>query len=337
MGNREHRYVDRRLSAYVDGELGNRERARVESHLARCHACRASIRSLRWTKQLLRQAPAVKVPRAFVVREADLAQTRRAVALRRPLAATQWATAVVALLFILVLGGDLLLGARLPGVLDGRSLRSESDVAAPMALESEQVAAVEQVVVTVPAEAEVAEKVVQQAAPVEEGTAPPAEEALPKVAPEAETVRDLPDQPPGVRGEFAAPVTTTVPGEPMMALVAPDQTYTETQDAEPPVPEGAAPEAVAREAETPPAPGTPMPAPERRSEGGEPEMPTGGGGETGERASENAVSSGEGEGTWAGRATRGILGPLFWIGLEALLGVALVGLVVAVVWMRLRR
>jgi len=114
MGRREHRYVGDRLSAYVDDELTDRERARVATHLATCEVCRADLRALRWTKDVLSHTPPVRVPRSFVVREVDV-QARRP-ARKRPLLAAQWATAVVALLFVVVLGGDLLTGARMPFV-----------------------------------------------------------------------------------------------------------------------------------------------------------------------------------------------------------------------------
>jgi hypothetical protein len=62
---------------------------------------------------LLRQTPSIKIPRSFVIRQADL-EAQRPARRRLRLMATQWATAVAALLFVLVLGADLLTGARLP-------------------------------------------------------------------------------------------------------------------------------------------------------------------------------------------------------------------------------
>lgn len=109
VNKREHRHVGELLSAYVDGELSSRDRSRVQQHLSQCADCRADLHSLRWTKQLLGQAPALKAPRSFVIREADLERSRPT-RTRRSLWATQWATAVVALLFVMVMGSDLLLG-----------------------------------------------------------------------------------------------------------------------------------------------------------------------------------------------------------------------------------
>lgn len=104
----EHRYTSKRLSAYVDDQLSARERERVEEHLRRCAECRAEVRTLRWTKSLLRKAPTVPLPHSFVIREADIAPRQSPV--MRMLPAMRWATALVAIMFIAVLIGDVLTG-----------------------------------------------------------------------------------------------------------------------------------------------------------------------------------------------------------------------------------
>jgi anti-sigma factor RsiW len=43
---RDHAWVGAHASEYLDGELGSRGRARVERHIARCHACRELLRGL---------------------------------------------------------------------------------------------------------------------------------------------------------------------------------------------------------------------------------------------------------------------------------------------------
>lgn len=50
----DHRLVPRQMSAYLDGELGVRGRARVERHTARCPQCRRLLQALRETVALLR-------------------------------------------------------------------------------------------------------------------------------------------------------------------------------------------------------------------------------------------------------------------------------------------
>lgn len=54
------RYVQSRLSAYLDFELSGEEQQLIRSHLEACMECSAEFESLRRTKQLLRQMPVVK-------------------------------------------------------------------------------------------------------------------------------------------------------------------------------------------------------------------------------------------------------------------------------------
>lgn len=103
----EHQYVTKRLSAWIDGTLSEGERTRVQAHLQGCEACRQELESLLWVKRLLRQTPTVPVPRSFVLRPADLERSSARVRWQSPVA-IRWATAVVSLLFVVVLLGDLL-------------------------------------------------------------------------------------------------------------------------------------------------------------------------------------------------------------------------------------
>ena len=43
---RDHAWVPTHASEYLDGELRSRGHARVERHIARCHACRELLRAL---------------------------------------------------------------------------------------------------------------------------------------------------------------------------------------------------------------------------------------------------------------------------------------------------
>ena len=147
---REHDRVVDKLSAYLDDQLAPRDRALVEAHLGTCGACREDLRTLRWTRGLLREMPVVRVPRSFVVREADVAPQRTP--RRRPLFAAQWATAVVTLLFVLVLAGDLLTG--------GGAMMVRQAAPAPLMLEGDAAPAVSEVVEQ--AEAEPVERPVQE-------------------------------------------------------------------------------------------------------------------------------------------------------------------------------
>ena len=54
------RYVQSRLSAYLDFELSGAEQQQIRSHLEVCMECSSEFESLRRTKQLLKQMPVVK-------------------------------------------------------------------------------------------------------------------------------------------------------------------------------------------------------------------------------------------------------------------------------------
>ncbi|MFN7018063.1 MAG: anti-sigma factor family protein [Fimbriimonadales bacterium] len=56
------RYVQSRLSAYLDMELSGVEQQQIRSHLEQCIECSCELESLRRTKQILRQMPVVVPP-----------------------------------------------------------------------------------------------------------------------------------------------------------------------------------------------------------------------------------------------------------------------------------
>ena len=105
----EHQGVDESLSAYIDGELSPAEMERVEKHLQGCRACSESLATLRQTVALVKELPLVPAPHSFAIRPAVI----RA---RPSLAPPAWgygllkgATALAALLLVLLVGGDLAL------------------------------------------------------------------------------------------------------------------------------------------------------------------------------------------------------------------------------------
>ena len=63
---RRHSRLRELLSSYIDGEVTDAERARVEEHLATCDACREELESLRWTVSVLAEMPEVQTSRSFV-------------------------------------------------------------------------------------------------------------------------------------------------------------------------------------------------------------------------------------------------------------------------------
>ena len=111
----EHGRISLLLSAYLDGELTAREQQQVEVHLTHCETCAQDLQTLRYAKAVLTEAPALRLPRSFVVRRADLeeqptATPRRLFGLRPGLAYAylRGATAVVAVAFALLVAGDLI-------------------------------------------------------------------------------------------------------------------------------------------------------------------------------------------------------------------------------------
>ncbi|NOX62843.1 MAG: hypothetical protein GXP42_12990 [Chloroflexi bacterium] len=111
---------DELLSAYLDGEVTTAERARIEQALADDPEVRERLESLRWTVSLLREAPRLSVPRAFILSETEvLAAGGKVKGVRQPGWMDRWlaglsrampaATAAVAVLLLFVVGVDLLM------------------------------------------------------------------------------------------------------------------------------------------------------------------------------------------------------------------------------------
>ena len=311
MGKREHRYVSDRLSAYVDGELAVAERGRVETHLAGCEDCRADLRALRWTKRLLQQVPQVKIPRSFVIREADVT-ARRPARRRMSLLVTQWATAAVALLLIVAVGGDLL--SR--GLWSGQSaapMPAFEEPARTVAVEAEQQMAVREaevdVLKEVPAQPE---SEVARAVPM--ATPPPPAMPAEKAAPEGDVER---------MGATDAVSTTVAPK--MMVQPETAGVITSTLAAEETKPEVLA-QTPEQERDTQALPGKEA-ATEEETEAerviATPASP---------RKDDAAVVTSFEEGILVSRRPA----RLSWRVAEIALGIALAGLLAAVVWMRRR-
>ncbi len=110
-GKREQR--DELLSAYLDDQLSAGERARLEAQLATDPVLRAELDTLRHTVALVHDLPPVPIPRNFILPQTMVAHPRPARRARPRLAWTAplltAATAVVSLVFVVVLAGDMLL------------------------------------------------------------------------------------------------------------------------------------------------------------------------------------------------------------------------------------
>jgi hypothetical protein len=326
---RKHRYVEVRLSAYVDHEVSDRERRRIETHLAHCPECRAELRALRWTVDLLHQAPPVKAPRRFVVREADLARERQPVRRRAPLPVTQWATAVVALLFVLVLGADLLAGRGLPRAASTPLARGEREMVIVTQVVEKEVA-----VQAAPIEAAAEEAVEQQADQV--ARAMPGETAPPMPTLEAQVEAEAAP----AEGEGTKAGEPKATGETPMAMKAPPELG--ATEAATVTEEAAIMLAQPEPSPTPGEPGgggglqpTPAPLPteppeaelQPKTEAREPELT--------ERLlpTPSQVADEYGLGAWDQLRRDELL----WRVAEVSLGIALLGLLIAVVWMRSKR
>jgi len=127
----EHRWVQDRLSPYLDGRLDPEERERVEAHLRACAACARSFETLRWTVQALRALPPVRAPRPLALRPEQVARAPR------PAGGLRWAAWAMAAALILVLGLDLMRGMGTTA-LPTAPAAAPAERAAPLAVESER-------------------------------------------------------------------------------------------------------------------------------------------------------------------------------------------------------
>jgi hypothetical protein len=103
----EHQWVEESLSAYLDGELSPAEKTRVEQHLQECQACTENLATLRQTVSLLKELPAKSAPRSFAIRPVAVTAKRAAAPPAWGYGLLKGATALAALLLVLLVGGDL--------------------------------------------------------------------------------------------------------------------------------------------------------------------------------------------------------------------------------------
>lgn len=106
----EHEYFEERLSAYLDGELAPDEHEAVKHHVVTCAACQWELETLGQTIQWTRELPAITVPRVFTIPVA--AQPERLPRRRwNLLPVLQGATALIAVLLVFAVTGDLMFGS----------------------------------------------------------------------------------------------------------------------------------------------------------------------------------------------------------------------------------
>jgi anti-sigma factor RsiW len=96
-------HPEEELSAYVDGELGERARGAVERHLASCEACSALLRELQDAKSLLSELPKPRLRHSLALGPEFAVERRPALAPHRSpfsFAPAVALTVLVALLFV---------------------------------------------------------------------------------------------------------------------------------------------------------------------------------------------------------------------------------------------
>lgn len=332
---RERERRDELLSAYLDGQLGARERERLEAQLAADPALRAELEALRRTVALVRDLPSVPIPRNFILAQTMAARPRPARPLRprRAWAAPflTAATAVVSLVFVVVLAGDLLLsGVGQVGFAPAAAPVLEAE-APQMALAPSPVSGtvvVEQVEVEVEAE-KVLPAPTAAGMPVEAPRAAPPEAPAEEKRYDAETPEEVAPTEPGMGG--GGP-TEEPPAPAAVAPVAGEATTLTPAPAPTP-----SPPVVEEAAEAPKAAATATAVPERDET---PATPTPG--EVGEAApqvtGEDEPGAAEGERGAPEREAglRARIPP--WRVVETILGLAALGLALATIraW-RVRR
>lgn len=139
----EHRFCQDNLSSYIDGQLPERARERVQRHLQGCQECRWDLETLERTVALLRAMPRPKPPRSFTIPETAPAPSVPFWMRPGVYATLRTATATVAALFVITVVGNVLTlpafgGARTMRAPDLTFGKAEAPVAAPVAQGGEE-------------------------------------------------------------------------------------------------------------------------------------------------------------------------------------------------------
>ena len=120
----DHRFASPNLSAYIDGELSERQRRRIERHLQACAACRQELATLRQTIGLLRNMPTRPAPRSFVLPLSVGAEQVRHTRWSRAYGALRTSAAAVSLLLVALLTMDALFSTGTIALPDERGART---------------------------------------------------------------------------------------------------------------------------------------------------------------------------------------------------------------------
>jgi anti-sigma factor RsiW len=161
-----HKHMEEKLSAYLDGQLSPSERSALESHLGTCGQCQWNLQTLRTTVQWTRELPVVPVPRVFTIPAP--VQPAREQRWRWSLPVLQGATALVALLFVFAVAGDVVMRGALPALAPRPEVALQPAPAADEAFEVEALPPSESTVLVESAVSEESPAVLPQAAPATE-------------------------------------------------------------------------------------------------------------------------------------------------------------------------
>lgn len=133
----DHRFTLNNLSAYLDGELDTRQKARVKRHLTTCAACQRELATLRATLELLHRVPIKPMPRSFVLPASAQAQQARYRFWSTAYLALRASSVAVAFILVLFLSSDALIGMR--AVMPAQSVRIAQTVRQETASASSEV------------------------------------------------------------------------------------------------------------------------------------------------------------------------------------------------------
>ena len=109
----DHGFVQKSLSPYLDGELGERARDRVRRHLDECAACRDKLATIEMTVQLLREVPPLAVPRSFALPLSEQPIQSRYRRWNTAYSAMRTAALAVSFALVALLSGDALISSGL--------------------------------------------------------------------------------------------------------------------------------------------------------------------------------------------------------------------------------
>ncbi len=137
------------LSAFIDGALSPREAEHLQKQLTANPTLRAEYDELHRTVQLLRSAPAVRLPRFFTLDPAVYGKVKPRRVYAYPV--LRAATAVATVLMIVLFAGDMFLGVGLPAAPEVVSMATLAPAAEMVDIEQMNRAAEPELLIEVPA------------------------------------------------------------------------------------------------------------------------------------------------------------------------------------------